>query len=213
MSQPSVAQWTRLLACDLKQTGNEHFTRDLRLHNQHQAVCQSMVRPDKSKALIRSRTRVYNNASTSSTNLNPSHPRPFQPPMCVTFQRKYLLCGCTLEDAKPCPKQGNHSFPTLKSQTLSFCPDHDLLGPELKSKMQRRYEKELVRAREQEILERMNWRLNELENSGLVEWERAARVGEIKEEARAALVALGPESEMGVGLARESRSEEKRKGS
>lgn len=129
--------------------------------------------------------------------------------MCVTFQRKYLLCGCTLEDAKPCPKQGNHSFPTLKTQTRAFCPDHDRAGPELKDKLQRRYEKELVRAKEQEILERLNCRLNELDH-GLVDWERAARVGEIKEEARVALVALGPESEIGVGLAVKSKSEEKR---
>ena len=131
--------------------------------------------------------------------------------MCVTFQRKYLLCGCTLDDAKPCLKQGNHSFPTLKSQTLAFCPDHELASPELKVKMQRRYERELVKVREQEILERMNWRLNDTDQ-GLMDWERLARVREIKEEARLALVALGPESEMGVGLAERREGSEKEKG-
>lgn len=176
-------------------------------HDQHQAVCKKLIRPDEIKALIRSQTRTHESHQGQISNLvHP--PSSSQPPMCVTFQRKYLLCGCTLEDSKPCPKQGKHSFPTLKSQTRSFCPDHDLAGPELKGKMQRRYEKELVRAREQEILERMNWRLNKLDQ-GLVDWERAARVKEIKEEARIALVALGPESEIGVGLAEKGNGDEK----
>ena len=127
--------------------------------------------------------------------------------MCVTFQRKYLLCGCTIEDAKPCPKQGNHSFPTLKSQTNAFCSDHDKASPELKAKMQRRHERELIKAREQQILERMNWLLDDMDQ-GLMEWERLAKVKEIKDEARLALIALGPSSEMGAGLARVDEARE-----
>lgn len=130
--------------------------------------------------------------------------------MCVTFQRKYLFCGCEIEDSRPCPKQGDHSFPTLRSQTHGFCPDHQLTTPELKRKLQRRFEREVVTGREQEILERMNARLNALDE-WLTEPERRERVAEIKDEAKSALVALGPESEMGMNLARDDREMEKEK--
>ena len=76
--------------------------------------------------------------------------------------------------------------------------------------MQRRYERELVEVREQEILEGMNWRLNDIDQ-GLMDWERLVRVREIKEEARLALVGLGPQSEMGVGLAEKRDGAEKDK--